>query len=157
MNEICIWSPLAMEPLPFKTGSFECIIQRKRSPTMEQLTQPTLLPTPCNLKMQLSAPARRTPKAYAFSGVRPSSGAACSARAGLPKYGEASGVSDVAAPEDGRTPLNRYPKAFGEVALCLQAAVLILLSPAAARAQTNGSWIVTSGRSEERRVGRECK
>jgi autotransporter-associated beta strand protein len=31
------------------------------------------------------------------------------------------------------------------VALCLQAAVLILLSPAAARAQTNGSWIVSSG------------
>src|ERR1043166_139862 len=108
MNEICIWSPLAMEPLPFKTGSFECIIQRKRSPTMEQLTQPTLLPTPCNLKMQLSAPARRTPKAYAFSGVRPPSGAASPAGAGLPRYGVSTGFATVEAPEDGLTPLNRY-------------------------------------------------
>jgi hypothetical protein len=55
------------------------------------------------------------PKAFgnAFSGVRPSSGAACSASSGLPNSGGASGVSDVAAPEDGRTPLNRY--AFGSV------------------------------------------
>src|ERR1041385_6901010 len=44
----------------------------------------------------------------AFSGVRPSSGAACSASAGLLNYGGGSGVSDVAAPEDGRTPPNRY-------------------------------------------------
>src|ERR1043165_9736752 len=43
----------------------------------------------------------------AFSGVRPSSGAASSASAGLLNYGGASGVSDVAAPEAGRTPLNR--------------------------------------------------
>ena len=42
-----------------------------------------------------------------FSGVRPSSGAAVSAGIGSSEFREASPVSDVAAPEDGRTPLTR--------------------------------------------------
>jgi aminoglycoside phosphotransferase (APT) family kinase protein len=60
------------------------------------------------------APASLSPpRGYLSSGVRPSSGAACSASSGLPNSGGASGVSDVAAPEDGRTPLNKYPRGEG--------------------------------------------
>src|ERR1051326_3336757 len=84
------------------------------------------------------------PMRYAFSGVRPSSGAACSASAGLLNYGGASGVSDVAAPEDGRTPLNRYPIRWGDGRGegCLRWSFPCPQAPLI--------------RSEERRVGKEC-
>src|SRR5713101_8020618 len=53
------------------------------------------------------------PNARMFRGVRPSSGAASRVRGGSLDFGEASCVSELAAPEDGRTPPSRYVEALG--------------------------------------------
>src|ERR1041385_870206 len=53
------------------------------------------------------------PRAYLFSGVRPSSGAATSETPEASPYFSNPALAEHAAPEDGRTPLNAYPKAFG--------------------------------------------
>ncbi len=48
-----------------------------------------------------------------FSGVRPSSGAAPSKRSAVPRKSEVQGLFELGAPEDGRTPLNRYASLAG--------------------------------------------
>ncbi len=45
---------------------------------------------------------------YLFTGVRPSSAAATSARSSESDISQAESFSSVSAPEDGRTPLNTY-------------------------------------------------
>src|SRR6266496_5626474 len=45
---------------------------------------------------------------YLFTGVRPSSAAATSARSSQSDISQAGSFSSVSAPEDGRTPLNTY-------------------------------------------------
>jgi hypothetical protein len=82
-------------------------------------TPSLLLPTPeqetamsetARALEQARAKINQIARAYGFSGVRPSSGAATPEAGGVIAKPETSKLSQLAAPEDGRTPLNTYER-----------------------------------------------
>ena len=81
------------------SGRFRAHDERLRAGVSQRLAQRSVLSL--------------TPRLYAFSGVRPSSGAETGEWRWRAENSSAFDNAELAATEDGRTPLNRYPRFSG--------------------------------------------